>query len=145
MIVRPYEVGDELKITLQSSQKYMNDYEFYSAEVLELSKQGLAWTGEQDGKILAISGVIPIWEGRASAWAFISEDAGEHMYHVHKAVRSFLRKSYFTRIEATVDLEFAEGVRWMKMLGFELEGYMKAYKPDGSDALLFARVRHVGN
>lgn len=144
MIVRPYEKGDELKIKLQSSQQYLNDYGFHSEEVLELSKRGLAWSGEQDGEIIAISGVIPIWQGRAQAWAFISEDAGEHMYHIHKAVRSFLRKSYFTRIEATVDIGFEEGVRWMKLLGFELEGYMKAYKPDGSDALLFARVRHVG-
>jgi len=40
-----------------------------------------------------------------------------------------------------VDVGFKEGHRWIKMLGFELEGYMKAYRPDGADMLLYARIK----
>jgi hypothetical protein len=29
----------------------------------------------------------------------------------------------------------------VKMLGFEREGYMRAFNPDGRDAVLYARIR----
>jgi hypothetical protein len=48
--------------------------------------------------------------------------------------------SEYRRIEATVDVGFTEGERWMTLLGFEYEGLMRAYRPDGQDMLMFARV-----
>jgi hypothetical protein len=93
------------------------------------------------GEVMAIGGIEPIWTGRAMAFIFISRNAGPHFRSVHKVVRSFLDNAPFRRIEASVDVGFAEGARWMKMLGFELEGYMRAYRPDGSDMLLYAKVK----
>jgi RimJ/RimL family protein N-acetyltransferase len=45
------------------------------------------------------------------------------------------------RYESTVDVGFKQGHRFMKMLGFEVEGYLKAYRPDGADMVLYARVK----
>jgi RimJ/RimL family protein N-acetyltransferase len=56
-------------------------------------------------------------------------------------VVEFLDNAPYRRIEATVDVGFKQGHRWIKMLGFELEGYMRAYRPDGADMLLYARVK----
>jgi len=75
------------------------------------------------------------------AWMWMSDVSGRHMVKIHREVEKFLIKSPFRRVEATVDIGFEPGVRWMKMLGFELEGYLRAYKPDGGDMLMFARVR----
>ena len=88
-----------------------------------------------------LRGVEPQWENRAIAFALISGAAGPYFWAIHSAVRNFLNSTPYRRIEATVDVGFEQGHRWIKMLGFEIEGYMKAYRPDGADMLLYARVR----
>lgn len=143
MIVRPYTYGDERRVRLQTSQQYMGDYlDALDRESLEsLRDMGLVWTCEKNGQIIMIGGLIPIWEERAQVWALIAGDLRSNMIPIHRAVKKFLAKAPYRRIEATVDIGFKEGYRWLKMLGFEIEGYMKAYRPDGGDMMLFARVR----
>ena len=141
MIVRPWITGDTVKIATQPAQQYLHRIVDVRADFTELSERGLAWTAEHDHRILAIAGVEPQWENRATAFALIAESAGEHFKAIHSAVSDFLNTAPFRRIEATVDVGFAQGHRWIKMLGFELEGYLRAYRPDGADMLLYARVR----
>lgn len=142
MIVRPWEPGDLERLSLQKAQDYL--FEIVPSGHIDLSvlvPDGLAWTGEVDGEVMAIGGVEPIWNDRAVAFMFISGKAGPHFRAVHKAVSDFLDNAPFKRIEAYVDVGFKEGGRWMNMLGFGLEGYMRAFRPDGVDMLLYARVR----
>jgi len=141
MIVRPWMLGDSQRIVLQPAQEYMYGFPELHADITHLSEAGLAWTAENEGEVIGIAGLAPQWENRAIAWALISKSAGKHFHVIHRAVKRFLDVSSFRRIEANVDVGFEEGERWMKMLGFEYEGYMKAYRPDGSDMLLFARIR----
>lgn len=141
MIVRPWKKGDTERIDLQDSQAYMGVVADLSVDMTPWADAGLAWTGEHEGVIVGCAGLLPQWEGRAIAWAMISRHAGPHFPVIHKAVMRILIHAPYRRIETTVDIGFPQGVRWMKMLGFELEGYMKAYRPDGEDMLLFARVR----
>ena len=140
MIVRPYEQYDETRMSFQTAQSYMGDY-IENMDLAPLADHGLVWTGEHGENVVAMGGLVPIWKGRAHAWMLISPEAGKHMMTIHRAVKKQLVRSPFTRVEATVDVGFKEGNRWMKMLGFELEGYLRAYRPDGADMLLFARVR----
>ena len=141
MIVRPWTMGDTVKIATQPAQQYLHRIVDVRADFTELANQGLAWTAESENRILAIAGVEPQWENRAIAFALIAESAGAHFRAIHSAVADFLNRTPFRRIEATVDVGFKQGHRWIKMLGFEIEGYMKAYRPDGADMLLYARVR----
>ena len=141
MIVRPWQLHDTVRIATQPAQQYLHRIVDVRADFTELANQGLAWTAENDGKILAIAGVEPQWENRATAFALLSDDSGPHFPAIHSAVVEFLDNAPYRRIEATVDVGFKQGHRWIKMLGFELEGYMKAYRPDGADMLLYARVR----
>lgn len=141
MIVRPWTMGDTVKIATQPAQQYLHRIVDVRADFTELANQGLAWTAESENRILAIAGVEPQWENRAIAFALISGAAGPYFWAIHSAVRNFLNSTPYRRIEATVDVGFEQGHRWIKMLGFEIEGYMKAYRPDGADMLLYARVR----
>jgi hypothetical protein len=141
MIVRPWITGDTVKIAMQPAQQYLHHIVDVRADFTDLAQRGLAWTAEHDHRILAIAGLMPQWENRATAWALIAESAGTHFKAIHSAVAAFLDTAPFRRIEATVDVGFIEGHRWIKMLGFELEGYMRAYRPDGADMLLYARVK----
>jgi hypothetical protein len=142
MIVRPYETYDEERLCFDTSQEYMGEYlSKMDFDLAPLAEQNLVWTGEHNDKVVAMGGIAPIWPGRGMAWMWMSDVSGRHMVKIHREVEKFLIKSPFRRVEATVDIGFEPGVRWMKMLGFELEGYLRAYKPDGGDMLMFARVR----
>lgn len=134
-------MGDTVKIATQPAQQYLHRIVDVRADFTELANQGLAWTAESEGRILAIAGVEPQWENRAIAFALISGAAGPYFWAIHSAVTRFLDSTPYRRIEATVDVGFEQGHRWIKMLGFEIEGYMKAYRPDGADMLLYAKVR----
>lgn len=141
MIVRPWRIGDTERIMLQPAQQYTGSIADLSMDLTPLSDQGLAWTVEMDDVVLGIGGLSPQWENRAIVWCLMAKEIGPHFPAIHRAVRKFLTHAPFRRIEAHVDVGFKEGVRWMKMLGFECEAYMKAFRPDGADMLLFARVR----
>lgn len=134
-------MGDTTRINVQTAQQYMHALVDMNVDFTELSAAGYAWTAEVDDVILGIGGLLPQWENRALIWALVSESAGNHFPAIHKSVQRFINAAPFRRIEATVDVGFKQGCRWIELLGFEIEGYMKAYRPDGADMLLYARVR----
>ena len=135
----------KVKLTPAKVRKYLGPPRHYP-ELAERVDQpgiciGLAWTAEDDGRVVMCGGLLPQWENRALAWALIGENAGAHFAMIHRHVKQFLTLCPYRRIEAHVDVGFAAGVRWMKMLGFELEAYKKAFRPDGPDMLEFVRIR----
>lgn len=140
MIVRLWQPGDTEKLMLQPSQMYMGAI-LKDLNLEPLAVRRMAWVGETEEGIVGIAGLSPQWEGRATAWALISTLAGKHFFQIHKQVLKFLVECPFRRVEATVDVGFEPGHRWVKMLGFEPEGYLRAYRPDGGDQILYARVR----
>jgi RimJ/RimL family protein N-acetyltransferase len=119
----------------------MKGWNIMTADLSDLSENGLAWTFDDRGVILGIAGLLPQWENRAIAWAVVSESAGSRFIKIHAAVCRFLQTSDFKRIEANIDIGFEAGERWMRMLGFEYEGYLKAFRPDGQDMLMYARIK----
>lgn len=141
MIVRPWQIGDSEKIDLQIAQQYTGDLANVSQDLTPLSELGLAWTAEVGGKVIACGGLLPQWENRAVAWMLIGWNAGPHFTALHRHIKHFLVTSPYRRIEAHVDVGFEAGIRWMKMLGFELEVYRRAFRPDGADMLEFVRIR----
>lgn len=141
MIVRNWRRGDTEAVELQSAQQYLRRIVDVRADFTELAEKGLVWTVEHDGVILGIGGLEPQWENRATVFALLSDDSGPHFKAIHSAVVEFLDNAPYRRVEATVDVGFKQGNRWVKMLGFELEGYMRAYRPDGADMLLYARIK----
>jgi len=105
-----------------------------------LKAAGPCYTALAGEEIIACAGFYPQWEGRAIAWALIGASAGRHFFGLHKSVlRAFAMHGY-RRIETAVVVGFAEGERWARLLGFEREGRMRSYMPDGTDCDLYARV-----
>lgn len=141
MIVRPWKRGDCEKIDVQIAQQYVGDLADVSHDLTPLSDLGLAWTAEANGEVIACGGLLPQWENRAVAWMLVGAGAGPYFKAIHRHVKQFLVKSSYRRIEAHVDVGFEQGIRWMHMLGFELEVYRRAFRPDGADMLEFVRIR----
>jgi hypothetical protein len=102
---------------------------------------GPCFTAIKDGVILGCAGLTKQWDNRAIAWALFSTNLGREFVRIHRAAERYLAIADFKRIEAFVDANFAEGHRWIQMLGFEREGYMRSFSPNGNDAVLYARVK----
>jgi len=107
-----------------------------------LKDSGPAFTGIHEDRILGCAGVVKQWENRAVAWALLSGDIGNDFVRIHRAVKRFLDMTEFNRIEAHVDANFEQAHRWIQMLGFTQEGYMKEFNPNGADACLYARLKN---
>lgn len=140
MIVRPWKRGDSEALVLQAAQQYIGQADI-AIDLTPLSDVGLAWTAEVDGAPIGCGGLAPQWENRAIMWALIGENAGPHFVKIHREVSRFITLAPYRRIEAQVDVGFEPGIRWMRMLGFELEAYKRAFRPDGADMLEFVRIR----
>ena len=141
MIVRIPRNDDLHRIELQENQEQIKSLLDCDIDLQSVGEANQAWTMEHEGEIMAVVGLEPQWEGRAIAWTFISKHAGKCFVALHKAVTQIMDASGYRRIETTVDVGFKQGHRWAKMTGFEVEGLMKAYRPDGADMVLYARIR----
>lgn len=129
------------QIKLQSAQAYVKDDLLQPGIAESLANAGQSFTAIEGDQVIAIAGIAMQWEGRAIAWALVSEDAGKHFLTIHRAVKGFLDQCDIRRIEAFVDSDFEHGMKWMKMLGFENEGLMRKFSIIGNDCYLFARVK----
>ena len=62
-----------------------------------------------------------------------------------KAVRTFLddvsERESLRRVQATTHADFDRGRRFLEWLGFKNEGVLQGYGPDGSDHIIYARVK----
>ena len=137
MSIIPYK--SEHLFRLQESE----DHTFLIGADLAYSLETVpSFTYVNDDVVLGCAGMTPIWEGRALAWAFVSESIGPHFISVHRAVARFLEAQDLTRIEMAVEVDYEQGHRWALMLGFELEAVlMKSYLPNGADCSLYGRVK----
>lgn len=140
MHVIPFEPLHLRTLVLQEAQAWMqpmlaDDYG------VSLKKAGPCFTITEGEDVVMCSGMVNMWENRAQAWALISQGAGAHFVRIFRAMKSYLDLQDTRRIEAVVDANFEQGHRMMRMLGFQHEGLMRAYLPDGRDACLYGRIK----
>ncbi len=101
---------------------------------------GPAFTLWKGSDIVACAGMVSLFPHSGMLWAVLAQDAGRSMLYLHRAVQRFLEMQTVRRLEATVLEGFEPGCRWLELLRFELEGRMRAFGPDGSTHLRYARV-----
>lgn len=105
---------------------------------------GPAWTGRLEDRVIGVAGIALHWRGRAAAWCMLGRDIPKAAWlSIHRAVAARLAQADalgVRRIEAETQFGYPPGVRWLLMLGFECEGAMRQYGPNGEDFLRFARI-----
>lgn len=127
---------------IQKNQSWTFDYVDKDKYADSLSGAGPAFAlVARNNIVLGAAGIWVMENHRGLAWALISDTIGTDFIHFHKAVANFLDNLDIQRVEMAVETNFKQGVRWAKMLGFNLEGLMHNYYPNGSDAYLFARTQ----
>lgn len=109
------------------------------AALLEMLEAQNSWTGVVDGDVIACAGTIQQWPGRHVAWAYLSHTSGPHMGWITRQVRKNL-EGVQGRIELTVRADFEAGLRWAKLLGFDIETpRLRQFGPAGEDHVGFVR------
>ena len=136
----PLEAWHFDAIVLQESQQALRTLLRMKEYRHDLLHRSVAFTAI-DETVIAVAGVALAWPEREVAWSLLSECGPRRFLTVHRAVQAFLDNRRTRRIEMSVDADHASARRWARMLGFQEEGLMQAYTPDGRDAILYARVR----
>lgn len=140
----PYRPEHLAQLRLQSAQGMLQALLLDRGYAAALAVPGLAWTGLVDGAVVGCAGFLPQTPGRCVAWALIGQEVPRHAWLAitRQVVAGMVevRRRGFWRIEAVVHARFAAGRRWVELMGFEFEGLMRAYDPERSDCLLYARV-----
>lgn len=108
--------------------------------LMALEKQR-SWTAIDDGGTpKACGGLVEIWPGRYSAWAYLNEMSAPHMLAVTRYALA-LMASVKGRLELTVRCDFDAGHRWARMLGFRVETpVMPFYGPEGEAHTMYVRI-----
>ena len=90
-----------------------------------------------DGRPIAVMGIVPVMARVATAWAIISDEAVErHGPLLTIVAKRGLAKAAslgtFRRIDVMVRSDFDRAVEWAIDLGFEVEGLKRNYGPEGN-------------
>lgn len=141
MILVPFKPEHLKLLVLQDSQAWMQPMIEGPEYGAALHTAGPCYTLTDGSSVAMCAGLVNMWENRAQAWSLMSAHAGRHMLKIARIMRGFLDLQDIRRIEAVVDADFVQGHRLIQILGFEREGLMRAYLPDGRDTVLYSRVR----
>lgn len=96
-----------------------------------------------NGEIYAAWGLAPVWDGVAEGWMVPSKLIDSRKISVARAIRRQLERDIvrlkLRRVQAAVRKDFNEAHQFIKFLGFESEGIMHRFGPDGADYERYAR------
>ncbi len=115
--------------------------------IIQADKSGnmIGFSLVHEQKIIAIGGIYDLWPGVGEAISFMSEDAFKYPKSLFSAfsrgLSAGIKIKKYWRVQAMVKAGFDEGTRFIEHLGFEQEGLMRKWAPDGTDFYIYARVK----
>jgi hypothetical protein len=131
------------QLALQPHQQHLGPALKEHGWAEKVDRAGPCWTALADGRPICCAGFQDCWEGRAIAWAILSDDAGPHMLWLTRKVRQALDAYPADRIEAQALEGFAPAVRWAELLGFETEAVLRRFH-QGRDYRAFIWLKNPG-
>jgi len=104
---------------------------------------GPAWSLLHEGRPVGCGGVAVLWPGVGEAWSLSAPDLGALALALTRLSAALLdaaaARHRLHRIQAAVHIDNGSGRRWLARLGFEEEGLMRGYGPQGDDFIRMAR------
>lgn len=96
-----------------------------------------------DGQVIGVMGFSQYWRGVGVVSAIFTDDVNKYPLAFYRAVRRRLDElmTGLHRVEMTVKLDYEQGIRFAEALGFEREGILRKYTADGSDCVMFGRIK----
>lgn len=114
-------------------------------KLLEVYEKNPSWTMRDDeGRIVFFGGVTILWPGVGEAWSIMSELVEIHPLAVVREIRSRISEAFeahgLRRVQAIVTDDNPRAVKLLQMAGFEVEGILRQYSPDGKDCYILGRL-----
>jgi len=135
---------DILERNVQERNAWISGHGDFEEFVKAWDEGGPAYTLVIDDQIILSAGVVKIGWNRGEAWALLSTLFYKHVRTSFKAILFKLEEIIFAeklrRVQATVAPEFTEGIRFLEHLGFDWEGTLLSFGPNGEDLIMFGRV-----
>jgi hypothetical protein len=98
----------------------------------------------ESGKVVGLVGSYKLWTGCSQIWAIFDREVDDHPVSLAKVCHNLIRYAATTqdlrRMSMNVRSHYEKGNRFAEFLGFDFEGKMWGYLPDGGDANLYARL-----
>lgn len=146
MIVRDFEIPDFFLIKLRKEQAHLYDVIGDQMDYARYIKSGYqVKTVIIDDEIVFIGGAMPMHSYMADGFFLLSESFPKHFrknpkFFV-KGIKRWIRNCPYKRIQTTVQKDFTEAEKFVKILGLEKEGLLRKVLPNGEDAYLYSIVR----
>ena len=100
---------------------------------------------DDEGRIVFFGGLTLFWPGVAEAWSVMSDLVEEYPLAVVREIRRRVQEGFdrhgLRRIQAIIADDNPRAVKLMRMAGFEVEGILRGYSPDGKDCFILGRLK----
>lgn len=132
ILMRPFEMDDLLHVCGTSP--------LHGQEVMLANKRTI-FTFTYKGAPIACAGMVLLWPGVAEAWTTLSDWAKHHPIWLVKTLRRELKVQMINmelrRAQMHVE-DTPELCRWARAMGFQYEGTLRKYTPDGKTLHVYA-------
>lgn len=140
--LRPAKIEDALSLRPPGTDEAM--YETWMKEHLS---RGPAWAAECREGLIGCSGASVLWPGVATGWAVFNPALLKSnllsIIRIYKGFIPRLMTEHGLRRLQTHIYNTPALLRWAKCLGFEKEGLMKSFAPDGGDCWMCGITRRA--
>ncbi|MBD3732509.1 MAG: hypothetical protein IE934_07330 [Sphingopyxis sp.] len=137
--IRDFHPDDIAALDVQPEQA--GDIGLAQGQIMVMAAGGPSFTALRDGRPIACAGLYENHAKWATAWAALSRLSPAELLAITRPCLRAIEASGYRRIDCLVRRGFPAARQWAWMLGFAQEGTMFGVWPDGSDALIFARIK----
>jgi len=138
----PSHARQILEIDVRPEESWASG-EFSDNWFSDLGDKVYAMTLMAEEKPVACAGLVLLGRDKAEAWVLLSNSFHPYVYTLYKGIKegliNWLEVKKLRRIQATID-PYPKVVNWIEHLGFQYEGRLRNYGPQGQDYLMYSRV-----
>jgi len=107
----------------------------------------IVFTLLEDDKVISIYGTIKLWRGVGDLFAIMCKDVhlyGRILYDFFISTMAIVFKAMdLVRLQSIVVVGFERGMRFAEGIGFEREGIMRRWSPDGRDVYIYSKLKEA--
>lgn len=111
----------------------------------ELQQPGWSFTLIENGYIICCAGIVNMWPGVGEAWFLASSKIHEYpkpfIRFSKNAMQKVVNENDLWRVQAVCKADWRAAIRFAHFMGFQSEGIMRKYGPEGADYLRVAWIR----
>ena len=144
-IFKPEHAFDILDRNVDEENVWLSRFGDFEDFIKIWEKGGPSYTLFIDNQIVFCGGVVDMRWNRGEAWTLLSSLFYKYPKACVKTIKNelgrIIREFSFERVQAIVEPEDNRAIRFIEYLGFEREGLLRKYLPDGKDMLMYARIQ----